>query len=46
MLDFIIGGVTGTLMVFGYWTVLALYDWFDGRQARRIRRAAAKQFHP
>jgi hypothetical protein len=43
-MDFVIGGLTGVLMVFGYWTVLALYDWLDMRRAHRIRRANSQ--HP
>jgi hypothetical protein len=39
-MNFIIGGVTAVLVITGYWVVLALYDWVDTRQARRIRRDA------
>ena len=42
-MNFVIGGVTAVVAISAYWAVLALYDWFDMRQARRIRRDAAKQ---
>jgi hypothetical protein len=40
-MDFVIGGVTAVIAIFGYWTILALYDWIDMRPARRLRRATA-----
>ena len=45
-MNFIIGAVTAVIAVISYWIILALYDWMDTRQARRIRRDAAKHLTP
>lgn len=41
-MDFLMGGVAAVLAVFGYWTLIALWDWIDHRGARMIARRRPK----
>jgi hypothetical protein len=33
-MNFIIGGLTAVIAVIGYWVLVALFEWIDGRGTR------------